>query len=1167
MLTITFFVTISAFAQTKTITGKVIGGDDKQGVPGASVLVKETGKGDAADINGNYSIQVAKGQTLVFSAIGYAERTIVVGDDNVINVTLPQDISILSEAVVVGYGIQKKENLTGAVASVDVNKTLSSRPISDVGRGLQGATPGVIVTNPSGEVGSDPMIKIRGAVASYNGSTAPLILFDGVEIPSISIINPDNVESISILKDAASSSIYGSKAAFGVLLITSKKGSKTEKITVNYSNNFSWQNTAYDIKMGQLSALQYTMDAYNRTSGGGVQGAFWYVNDRSLQKAYEWKEKYGGKIRPNDPVVYGRDWYVEPGTNYKMGVRTYSPYDYMVKEWAPSQTHNLSVNGKSGNTAYNISLGYLLQSGMMKPAKKDVFERSNASLSLTSEVNKWFTAKANFMYSQRDKKYPYITNSTTADPWLYLYRWGPLYPMANDENGRITRSPASEAAAANTASLYNAYTSINFGGVFTFTPEWKLNADYTFAENNRINHRPGTRYTAANTWVNAVNKYNEDGTRATVPDEWNINGGTPLQAYMLNYQTYTADGTNPDHIYRSSANMQTTTANIYSTYNLKLREDHNFDFMIGLSRITKKEISHSSQKTHLLDLSNPQFSLADGTESVTGTADWEAQLGYFGRINYSYQDKYLAEGNIRYDGTSKFTKELRWRWYASASAGWNISNESFFEPLKSVWSQAKIRASYGVIGDQSVANSLYISTMASSTGGGWLNGTTTAVYYGTPPVISKFITWQDIKSFNLGADLRFFKNKLGITLEWYQRTTDNMIVTGAAMPSAFGASAPNGNYGSLRTTGWEIAIDFNHRFANGLGINAMASLTDYKSKIVKYSIGASKTTTSTAWWDGRIYGDIYGYVTDRLYTWDDFVLKGDGKKTWANLQRVKLGATAVTAAESAQGVIPDPNAGRDYGSSKNMIVFMQKNHETAVYQARLQSGSLLFGPGDVKFKDLDGDGDIYYGTGVLNNMGDLAKIGNSTPRLEYSLRLGADWKGFDFSIFLQGIGKRKILPLGFLGVAGFNTSDGAMPDAIASNSWSWNQTTQTGNTDAFYPRPANYGGANPNDSYAGVLNNVVQSRYLLDMAYLRIKNITLGYTIPAEITKKVYLNKARMYISLENYFTFDNLKGLPIDPEEVSGYSMFDTDNYNSGRTGVGTPTFKSLSFGIQLTF
>ncbi|MDR2292372.1 MAG: SusC/RagA family TonB-linked outer membrane protein [Prevotellaceae bacterium] len=1172
--TVCLFVCVSAFAQTKTVTGKVISGDDQQGIPGATVLVKETNKGEATDFDGNFSIQVSKGQTLQFSAIGYADQTIAVGDNDVINVTLQQDVSILTEAVVVGYGTQKRINLTGAVASIDVNKTLDSRPIVDVGRGLQGVSPGVNITIPSGEVGMDPVIKIRGAVTSlHGGATSPLILYDNVEIPSVSIINPSDIESISILKDAASASIYGAKASGGVILITSKKGSRTETVTVNYNNNFSWQNAAYDIDMAQLDGLRYTMDAYNRTSGGGSVGAFWYVNDRSLKNAIAWKEKYGGKIGHNDPVVYGRDWYVEPGSTYKMGLRTYSAYDHMVKEWAPSQNHSLSISGKSGNTLYNIGLGYVLQSGMMKPAKKDEFERYNTSISLTTEVNKWLTVKAGSVYSKREKRYPYITNSTTADPWLYLYRWGPLFPMGYDENGNILRSPASEAAQAGTASHYNSYTSVNLGGTVTFTPNWTLDADFTYYENNFVWERPGTRYTAANTWVAPALKNDENGNQIYIDDEWNINSGSPIAAYMLPYQTYTADGANPDHIYRISSLRKNTTTNIYSTYNLNLFEKHAFKFMIGLNRVTRKEKANSSQVTHLLDISNPQFSLADGAQSVTGTSTWEAQLGYFGRINYTFMDKYLLEFNLRYDGTSKFIERLWWQWYPSASVGWNLSNESFFEPLKSVWSFAKMRASYGSIGDQAVANSMYLPTMSipsGTTGSGWLSSSSTAsVYYNTPAVVSQEISWQSIRTFDIGIDFRFFKNKLGITFDWYQRTTDDMIVGGRSMPTTFGTSGPNGNYGSLRTTGWEIAVDFNHRFENGIGLNVMASLTDYKTKIMKAAEEQSKNVTNNTetaaayWWEGRTYGDIYGYVTDGLYRWEDFELIDPSKGyRWDNLKMITLGGA------------DDPNAGRNYGYSQGKRVYMLKNHNTAVYQAGLQSGALYFGPGDVKYKDLNGDGDIYYGTGYLplnaddkdSNIGDLAIIGNTTPRMEYGLRIGADWKGFDFSIFIQGIGKREVLPNGFLAVPGFNSSDGAMPQVIAGNYWTWDEESQTGRTGAFYPRAVNVAGANPGYG-SGAFNNAVQSRYLLDMSYTRIKNITFGYSLPVDIIKKVYLNKARVYISLENYFTFDNLNGLPVDPEEVSGYSMFDTSNYNSSRTGVGTPTFKSLSFGVQLTF
>lgn len=369
-------------------------------------------------------------------------------------IILKEDSELLQEVVVVGYGTQKKANLTGAVATVDVNKTLDSRPIADIGRGLQGAVAGVNITIPTGEVGSDPLIKIRGQVGSISGNNTPLILLDNVEIPSIQMVNPNDVQSISVLKDAASSSIYGSKAAFGVILITTKSGAQSDKFEISYSNNFSWQDPAKKIEIGGIEALQYTLDAQTNRREPMPAGGFWRISPESLEKAIEWQNLYGGKVKWNDPVVYGRDWFYDGKDKY--GYRLYDGAKAMIKNWTPTMTHNLSVNGKSGKTSYNIGLGYLDQSGMSKTAKKDDFKRYNASVSVTSEINKYITVRASSIYSDRNKRYPGIGN-TTADPWLYLYRWSPLMPMGVTENGNPLKEPTYEMAAANTDNLQNKY--------------------------------------------------------------------------------------------------------------------------------------------------------------------------------------------------------------------------------------------------------------------------------------------------------------------------------------------------------------------------------------------------------------------------------------------------------------------------------------------------------------------------------------------------------------------------------------------------------------------------------------------------------------------------------------------------------------------------------------
>ena len=1133
------FVGVSAFAQTKTVTGKVIGGDDNQGIPGATVLIKETGRGQAADVNGNYSIQVATGQTLLFSAIGYAERAIVVGENNQINITLQTSTTELDGAVVVGYGTQKKANLTGAVASVNVEKTLASRPIADVGRGLQGTVPGLSVVVASGEVGSDPIMKIRGQVGSSAGSSTPLILMDNVEIPSIQLVNPDDIESISVLKDAASASIYGAKAAFGVVLITTKKGAKKESVQVTYSANFSWQNRAKDLDMATTDGLQYTLDASRSRNpenpSTGAVGNMWKMNEESIARSIEWIQKYGGKVKASDPVVYNRDWYVDAAGN-KLGVRTYNSIDALVKEWTPTYTQNLSVNGLTGKTSYSLGMGLLDQTGLTKPAKFDDFKRYNMSINVSTEINKYLTVRGGVIYSDRNKRYPSIGSATGGDPWLYAYRWGSLMPIGvKDQHGEELRNPAYELAETTTSSIHNIYTNINLGATINFTKNWNAQFDYSHITRDDITESSMPTFSAADIWYAPVRWVDADNDLPVYVDaDGNVvdNGG--VVGYRFNPRVnYNANGTAGSSISRKSVLTNSNVFNVYSTYNLNIKDSHVFKFMAGMNSVTSDSQLHSAFQRELTNFKNPQFNFASGTQEVTGDELWEAQLGFFGRINYVLNDKYLFEANLRYDGSSKFPKNLKWQWFPSFSAGWIVTNEKFAESIKPVLSFGKIRASWGSIGDQTVPNDLYVSKMVgyNST---WLGGTgDKLIGYGAPAAVSGDISWQRIETLNLGVDLRFWMNRIGVTFDWYQRDTKDMIIAGDDLPYTFGSPTPRGNYGNLRTRGWELAIDFSYRFKNGLGINGMATLSDATSVVTKgadYRTPWENRSIGSNWSTGARYGDVWGYVTDRLYQESDFVRGSDGK-----FQKITI--------------IIDGQAKDSY----------QLAGSNPVYQTRLEDGggTVIFRPGDVKFVDINGDGYITPGKGTFGDPGDRKVIGNTTPRYDYGFRLGADYKGFDFSVFLQGIGKRDMWGAGQLAIPGYHASDGAMPQAIAGNYW------RPDRTDAFYPRAWDNGGDNTNYSLQ------IQTRYLLDMSYMRIKNITFGYTISEKILKKIMLTKARFYVSLENFFTFDNLRGLPIDPEVISGYSMFNetSANYNLGRTGTGTPTFKSASIGVQLTF
>ncbi len=1127
-------ICFSSFGQDRTVTGVVLSQDDSP-IEGASVIIKGETTGTQTNQEGKFSIKVSKGQVLEFSSVGYDNKQVTVRESNYIKVALSSMNKVMDDIVVVGYGTQKRGNVTGAVSTVDIKKSLQGRPIADVGRGLQGAASGLSVVIPSGEVGSDPIIKIRGQMTSFRGSSSPLILLDNVEIPSIQIVNPNDIASITILKDAASASIYGAKASNGVILITSKKGANSSKPQVSYSGNVSWQNVWKDLNMGTVNALKYTMDAMDRIGITTPVGAFYYVDKASYLKSVEWEKKYGGSIGPNDPTVFGRDWYTQSASNQKMGVRTYNAYDYMIKQWAPTQQHNITVGQTIGKTSYNIGLGLLDQSGMIKPAKKDEFSRYNASLRLSSEVNKYITVRAGAMFSRSNKQYPYVTSSTTADPWLYLYRWGPLYPFGNDENGNPVRSPVSEAGAANTANILTNYMNVSLGTTLNFTKNWKFDFDYTFSNNAQDWKRPGTRYTAADSWSAPIQRFDSNGDRVYVDSTGKVVSSTApgaIPAFDLQYSTYTGLGANPDHIYRRTTNTFSSTINAFTTYNLDLKEDHRFKFILGMNRVAATTEWQSQQVNQLTDINNPQFNFAVGAPPIVfGDKGWEAQLGYFGRVNYAYKNKYLLEGNLRYDGSSKFPTDLWWRWFPSFSAGWVVSQEKFMDWSSSVLDFLKVRASWGIIGDQTVPNTLYLPLMDYGYTN-WIGSGGKAISVGTPPAIFRDITWQDIETKNLGVDLGLFHNKVTVSFDLYQRNTNNMIVPLEGVPLTFGAGAPQGNFGSLSTNGWELTLELNHRFQNGLGLNFRGNLSNSITKINKY--GSSQQVNGN--YNGKNIGEIWGYRTDRLYQMEDFDLGLDGKP-----QLVTLTANEVPT---------------KYVGKKAYKLKPGKNGEKPVYQVFLQNSSnFYFGPGDVKFKDLNNDGIIDNGSTSLSSHGDLAVIGNSNPSYEYGFRLGADFKGFDFSVFFQGVGNRQIWGDGFLAIPGYNTSDGAMPAAITDNYW-----TPT-HTDAFYPAAFNNGGSS-------AANNIqVQDRYLLDMTYIRLKNLTVGYSVSEKLLKKVGVSSFRVYGALENFITWDHLHGLPIDPEAISGYSMWNTSNYNLGRTGIGTPAFKSVSVGIQLNF
>jgi TonB-linked SusC/RagA family outer membrane protein len=1075
------FLSVQAMAQQRTITGKVTSADDGNALPGVSIKIKGTPNGVITDLNGSYSIKASNGQVLVFSFLSFATQELTIKNLSTIDVKLGADTKSLNEVVVVGYGTQKRANLTGAVSTVDT-KVLQSRPITDVARGLQGVVPGLTITTATGDLGTNPKIRLRGLVGSINSGTAgasPLILVDNVEIPSLQLINPDDIESISVLKDAASASIYGTRAAFGVILITTKAGKRNGTNRITYSNNFAWSSPTNQIELASAAdnsqASLLALQRFNpNTSSYSIIG--YSVDAASIQKMRDWETQYGNqKLSPE--MVQGRDFDIIGGKLYFY--RSWDAGKLYLKDWTPQQSHNIGISGGSEKINYNLGLGYLNQTGVLK-VNPDEFDRYNFSLGVGASPTKWLDARAKVIFSNTQTSTPFIFSGSQYGPYYYLYRWPANYPYGT-YNGLPFRSAVTEVQQAKMDKDKNNLSRISVGGTIKIIPGLTVDADYTYSGTNEHLHQTGGNTSAY--------------------DFWSFNGTA------LNYTPYQSASYNKARYY--SYWNTVNTGKLFATYN-KTIGDHSFKAIVGADLELNEYTSQSSERRNLLDPNFGEVNLATGDQFASSADGHYSTLGYFGRINYAYKDKYLLEINGREDGSSRFPVNNLYGFFPSASAGYVLTKESYMDWSKSFLSFLKIRGSYGLVGNQAVGDYKFLSLLTAQNSG-WLLPAGNAVTATTPTPLSPILTWETIKTADLGLDARFLNDELGLTFDVFTRTTSNMISPGVTLPNSFGAASPVRNYGELQGKGWELAIDYNHTFSNGFHFSAMATLSDAQETITKFAnttkaLPAPIAALNSSYYNGMKLGEIWGYVTDRLFTESDF-----------------SGKNAAGHYVYAQGV---PS------------------------QSQLESGSFYFGPGDVKYKDLNGDGTVYSGSNTVDNHGDKKIIGNSTPRYQYGLRLGGDWKGFDLNVYFQGVGKRELWASGPVVFPGFRGAEGWYSNQMDY----WTPT----NLNAFYPSPVDYGAT------VDRWNFQPQTRYLLNMAYLRLKNLNFGYSFSKGVTRKLGIEKLRVFFSGENILTFDHLGNIPIDPETDFSQTQIDNDRAGFGRV---YPYRKTYSLGLQVTF
>ncbi len=1082
--------------QAQTVTGLVV---DANGEPviGASVVEKGTTNGCTTDVDGKFTLNVSRGAILQISFVGF--QTLEAKAAPTMKIVLKEDSELLQEVVVVGYGTQKKANLTGAVSTVNVSKALEARPQSDVSKALQGVVPGLSILNTSGAINRTPSMTIRGTGTLSNSATSnPLIVVDGVPMDDISYLNTQDIESISVLKDAASTSIYGTRAAFGVLLITTKAAKTNEKMSVNYTNNFAWETPTMMPDYPNVPTQLKALIAASERRGAAPQ-LFGMDLAAMLPKAEAWQQKHGGKTGYRE-MVLGDDFDIDPNTGVGSYYADWDVVGIMYRDWKPSQSHNITVQGSSNKTSYYMSVGYNHNEGVMT-YNPDQLDRWTVTTNIQSNITDWMQVGGRFSYSDKN----YETPATQRKTYDYLWRWGSFFGPYGSYQGADFKNDIAYRKQAGKDTYNNTYTRIGGFLKLKLVKGLTANADYTVNVMNGTNRTSALPVTGYNSWGGDIRSSTELVT----------NGST--------------------YVFRSSQRDQSYALNVYANYELSLAKKHNFNIMVGGNAEEGESESSSARRNNLLDPNLPEFNLATGDQLVNGAhSEWGA-CGYFGRINYDYNGIWLLELNGRYDGSSKFPAADRWAFFPSGSVGYRISEENYFQPVRNVVNNAKIRASYGEIGNQAVGNNMYISTLSKYTAANthWLDASgNKIVTYGMPSLVSSTLKWERIQTLDLGGDFGFLNNDLNVTLDWYQRTTKDMLAPGQTMPDVLGASAPRINAGTLRTRGWEINLDYRHKFSD-LTLYGNFSIGDFKTVITEWDNDTRLLNTN---FSGKVYGDIWGFETERLYQKDDFEYDASGK--------------LLTVFVDANGkVVPQ-------GTEGSIEAYKLKN---GAYQHKLQQDSFMFSPGDVKFKDQNGDGKIDVGEGTPEDHGDLKVIGNSTPRYQYSFRLGGEWKGFDLDMFFQGVGKRSV----------WTTSYFVMPmmrgiDAIYANQTDyWTEE----NTDAYLPRlySGNTGQGNFSSSIisGGNHNFYPQSRYLVNMAYLRFKNLTVGYTLPQQLTRRAMIDKIRLYFSANNICELINKSNAPVDPE-INGTDATDTSN---GRWGAADPMSRTVSFGVQVSF
>lgn len=1064
-------------AQNRSISGKVFDTNEEPLI-GVTVTIENTTIGAITDIDGAFTLQVPEGKVVLnVSYVGFVPQKVTVasGQSNV-TVRLSEDAVLLNEVVVVGYGKQKKVNLTGAVASVG-GEELENRVTKSLSSMLQGTVAGLNVTTSSGVPGSSASINVRGITSIHESE--PLVLIDGA-VGDIDRVNPNDVESISVIKDASAAAIYGARAAFGVILVTTKSGAaKDGKATVHYSGRFGWQ-------------APTTSTDYETTGYWSVYtiNQFWQANSGTLYVDYTDQDMQELWNRVNDKTEHpDRPWVVEDVRNGRNQWVYYGNYDWwhsLYRDNRPMQQHNVSISGGKDDVKYFVSGSYDKQTGILRE-NPDIYRKYNLRSKIDFRINEWLTMSNNTSFYS--SQYSYLGDGDVENTLAYSARHAlACFPQKNPDGSWLYSTPYLNYKVANGRHILlgeNSHRNVERSTDFTNTTrlvyapirELSFTGDFTYRQ-----------YQSRNTSRSNVMYYRE------YPD-----------GELLSYAT----GAGANRLDEAVNTNQYYSTNIFGTYDDTFNQAHHLSVVGGMNYEAWKNKNISAYGENLVSTDLDDLDLvgqnAEGA-TITGVGGGQneyALLGIFGRINYDYKSRYLFEVSGRYDGTSRFASGSRWGFFPSASAGWRISEESFFQPVRQWIDNLKVRGSFGSLGNQNISSYYSFARLISISSLGYTfgEGSVLPKYSSLSAPIASGMTWETAQQWDFGFDLTMLGNRLNLTVDGYIRDTKDMLTDGVDLPGVYGADLPDMNAADLRTKGYEITLNWRDRLTLGnkpfeysVGLN----LSDYKSVITKYD--NENKTFAKDYYEGMEIGEIWGYVTDGLFQTDEEA------KAYAE---------------------------------KVVLSYVLKG-QTGGWQA-----------GDVKFVDLDGDGKVGIGSNNVDNPGDRKILGNSLPSFSYGISASAQWNGFDVSAFFQGTGNHYWYPAGqsmpFWGPYSYPYLSFLQKDFLA-DVWT------AENTDAYFPRAMAYSAS------GGVLSNV-NDRYLQNLRYLRFKNLTVGYTLPQSWTGKARIESVRIYFTGENLCYWSPLKkhSRYVDPEAAIDRS----DAYNNAYY----PWQKSFLFGIDVTF